>query len=138
MNGISSTVLVSLATFTTSLISLDSSSFQTFSAMVTSKAFVYVALFLSLVTAISLNSSKMWTVKTSNTKNLDKSGFIILSQELAVPKTDEELSSICLILLILVSEIIPVSIRSNKEVWSIVFIFSSSSISKNLGFLSNN
>ena len=73
-----------------------------------------------------------------SSKKLRESGFIILSQELVVPKTDEELSSIGLILLILVSEIIPVSIRSNKEVWSIVFIFSSSSISKNLGFLSNN
>jgi len=52
-----------------------------------------------------------------------KSGSIIFLQELAVVNI-HEVSSICLVLLILVSEIIPVSIKCNKAVCSITLIFS--------------
>lgn len=83
-----------------------------------------------------MNSSKVYS-GISSMANLDKSGSIILSQELAVAKT-LDVSSICLVLLILVSKIIPVSMKCNKAVWSEMLIFSNSSINKNLGLLSNN
>lgn len=109
------------------------SSFQTFSA-IREAMYLSTFSFVSLLTTISLNSSKVYS-EISKTKNLDKKGSIIFLHELAVAKSYEA-SFICLVLLILVSDIIlslssfryyPVSIKSNKDVWSVLFIFSSSS-----------
>jgi hypothetical protein len=68
-------------------VSLEPSSLQTFSAMTLA---VLTSTFscLSLVTAILENSSKVYS-GISSMANLDKSGLIIFSQELAVAKTQD-------------------------------------------------
>src|SRR5438093_7430892 len=90
----SSLELASLPTLITSLISLEPSSFQTFSAMCVAMD-SSTSSFVSLVTAISVNSSKVYS-GTSNIANLDRRGSIIFSEELAVAKT-HDVSSICLV-----------------------------------------
>jgi hypothetical protein len=70
--------------------------------------------FYALYEKISLKSLKLYS-GISNTTNHDIRGSIIFSQELAVTRTDED-NFICLVLLILVSTIIPVSIKYRSEV----------------------
>jgi hypothetical protein len=101
--------------------SLESRTVHTFSAMTLAISLLTFS-FASLAMAILVNSSKLYS-GISNIANLDKSGSIIFSKELAVANT-QDVSFNFLVFLTLVSEIIPVSIKCNKAVWSITLIFS--------------
>src|ERR1044071_6135993 len=131
----SSADLVNLAIFITLRMSFEPSSFHTFSAIVIA---TYMSIFSyeSISIAIFVNSLKVYS-GTGNTRNRDNIGSINFSLLLAVAKT-QDVKFICLVFLILVSDIIPVSIKCNKDIWSTLFIFSNSSTNRYFGLFSNN